>query len=294
MLKKLLIGFVVLVAVLIVVIVMQPGTFHVERTASIAGTPEAIYPHIVDLHAMNEWNPWMKLDPNLKLTYEGPASGVGASYGWDGNANVGAEEVEEHLLLQRAREFVDETLVRAPDGHGLGNCGGRPDRRDEERKAWCLTTATEDAQVQDRQRRRDHERHRDDPPEPGRLRDQRGDRDRPAPRQRRRCEEPRYSPGDDDAPAAFRRRTDRLRNYARNHSPFGRTRNIGGFAMGFGPSAVCDISLNTKLSPEDRARYQDTRVIREKARLRLAFFVARNFGVSVPARASSSVHHAPK
>jgi len=32
--------------------------------------------------------------------------------------------------------------------------------------------------------------------------------------------------------------------------------------MGFGPSTVCDISLNTKLTPEQRATFQDTRVIR--------------------------------
>lgn len=33
--------------------------------------------------------------------------------------------------------------------------------------------------------------------------------------------------------------------------------------MGFGPSSVCDISLNTRLSPEDRERFQNTRTIRE-------------------------------
>lgn len=33
--------------------------------------------------------------------------------------------------------------------------------------------------------------------------------------------------------------------------------------MGFGPGAVCDISLNTSLTPEQRERFQNTRVIRE-------------------------------
>ena len=33
--------------------------------------------------------------------------------------------------------------------------------------------------------------------------------------------------------------------------------------MGFGPSSVCDISLNTRLAPEDRERFQNTRTIRE-------------------------------
>lgn len=33
--------------------------------------------------------------------------------------------------------------------------------------------------------------------------------------------------------------------------------------MGFGPSSVCDISLNTRLAPEDRQRFQNTRTIRD-------------------------------
>jgi uncharacterized protein len=33
--------------------------------------------------------------------------------------------------------------------------------------------------------------------------------------------------------------------------------------MGFGSGAVCDISLNTKLTPEQRERYQNTKVIRD-------------------------------
>ena len=33
--------------------------------------------------------------------------------------------------------------------------------------------------------------------------------------------------------------------------------------MGFGPSSVCDISLNTRLTAEERERFQNTRTIRE-------------------------------
>ena len=33
--------------------------------------------------------------------------------------------------------------------------------------------------------------------------------------------------------------------------------------MGFGPSVVCNISLNTSLTPAERAKYQSTRVINE-------------------------------
>jgi hypothetical protein len=45
------------------------------------------------------WNPWEKIDPNMKLTYEGPPAGVGASYAWVGNKDVG----EGRMTITAAR-----------------------------------------------------------------------------------------------------------------------------------------------------------------------------------------------
>src|SRR5262249_7146798 len=42
-----------------------------------------------DFHAWPAWSPWEKLDPQMKKTFEGPASGVGAKYAWTGNDKVG-------------------------------------------------------------------------------------------------------------------------------------------------------------------------------------------------------------
>jgi hypothetical protein len=33
---------------------------------------------------MNEWSPWVKMDPDMVVQYEGPESGVGAHSFWDG------------------------------------------------------------------------------------------------------------------------------------------------------------------------------------------------------------------
>jgi hypothetical protein len=42
-----------------------------------------------DFHAWRAWSPYEALDPQLKRSYDGPASGVGARYGWSGNAKAG-------------------------------------------------------------------------------------------------------------------------------------------------------------------------------------------------------------
>lgn len=90
--KKLLIALAVvagLVLVLVVIVAMQPPHFRIARSITIAATPEAVYEQVNDYHNWSVWSPWEKLDPNMKRTYEGPASGKGAAYSWVGNDGVG-------------------------------------------------------------------------------------------------------------------------------------------------------------------------------------------------------------
>jgi hypothetical protein len=89
MLKKILFAVAAALAVLVLVIALQPATFHVERSALIAAPPEVVRARVDDFHSWSAWSPWEKLDPNMKRSYEGPPSGVGAKYAWVGNNEVG-------------------------------------------------------------------------------------------------------------------------------------------------------------------------------------------------------------
>jgi hypothetical protein len=93
----LLIGFVVVVA-------MQPADFRITRSTKVAAPADAVFPHVNDLSQWRAWSPWENLDPDLKRTYEGPASGVGASYGWVGNSQVG--EGRMTITESKANELV--------------------------------------------------------------------------------------------------------------------------------------------------------------------------------------------
>jgi uncharacterized protein YndB with AHSA1/START domain len=89
MILKILIGASILVAVLSVVIALQPATFHIERSVAIAAPPERAFSQVVDFHQWATWSPFDKLDPDMKKTYTGAPSGVGAIYAWAGNAKAG-------------------------------------------------------------------------------------------------------------------------------------------------------------------------------------------------------------
>src|SRR6266705_3643152 len=90
MLKKILIVLVVLIAGLLIVVALRPADFRVERSATIAAPAQALFEQVNDHHNFNKWNPFLKLDPNVKNTYSGPDSGVGAVCSWDGNKDIGA------------------------------------------------------------------------------------------------------------------------------------------------------------------------------------------------------------
>lgn len=63
--------------------------YVVSRSATIQASPEVIYDHLDDFTTWALWNPWDPLDPEMKKTLEGPESGVGAAYTWEGNDKVG-------------------------------------------------------------------------------------------------------------------------------------------------------------------------------------------------------------
>lgn len=93
MFKKVLLGIVVLVVVLVavflVMVMLQPSQYHIERTATINAPAPVVFAQVNDFHKWNAWSPWANIDPNMKQTYEGQASGVGAMYSWVGNSDVG-------------------------------------------------------------------------------------------------------------------------------------------------------------------------------------------------------------
>jgi len=85
---------VVLLAGLLGFAATRPDTFRYQRTASINAPPQKILPLILDFHNWTYWSPWEKLDPALRRTYGGAASGKGAVYEWEGNKKAGQGRME--------------------------------------------------------------------------------------------------------------------------------------------------------------------------------------------------------
>ena len=67
--KPLLIGLAALIVLLLVIALFLPSAAHVERSASIAAPPAAVFDVVNSLKRFNEWSPWFEIDPAARFTY---------------------------------------------------------------------------------------------------------------------------------------------------------------------------------------------------------------------------------
>jgi uncharacterized protein YndB with AHSA1/START domain len=119
MLKTALIVIVVAVAGILAFAATKPDTFVVQRTTTIKAPPEKIFPLIDDYRGWAAWSPWEKLDPAMKRTFSGPASGKGAVYAWEGNRDVGAGRMETTDSAPPSRVVIKLDFLKPFEAHNV-------------------------------------------------------------------------------------------------------------------------------------------------------------------------------
>jgi uncharacterized protein YndB with AHSA1/START domain len=121
MFKKIALVIVVLIAGILLYATTRPDTFQVQRSAAIKAPPEKVFPLINDFKRWDAWSPWEKKDPAMKRTFSATTSGKGASYGWEGNREVGKGRMEitestpssaVALKLEFQEPFESQSAVR--------------------------------------------------------------------------------------------------------------------------------------------------------------------------------------
>ncbi len=115
-------------------------TFRVERSIDIAAAADRIAPLIEDFRAWRSWSPYEQCDPGMKRSYGAIGRGPGASYGWEGNKNVGAGQME---LLQSSpsRIVIDLRFLKPFKAHNQAEFTLQP-QGSSTRLAWAMTGPT--------------------------------------------------------------------------------------------------------------------------------------------------------
>ena len=129
MLKKILLGLLVLIAAILLFATTRPDTFHVERSATIAAPPEVVFARVAKFGEWNAWSPWAKLDPGMKQSFGGTDGTIGATYDWSGNSKVGKGRMTLAAIEPPSRvviklEFLEPFASTSEASFTLASQGG--------------------------------------------------------------------------------------------------------------------------------------------------------------------------
>lgn len=108
MVRNIVIGLVVLVAVAAGVAFLLPQNVHVERSAVIGASPDQVFAVVNDLTRSKEWGPWYKREPDMELKFDGPPAGVGAKLSWKSKTEgEGSQEIIESTPFSTIKTKLD-------------------------------------------------------------------------------------------------------------------------------------------------------------------------------------------
>jgi len=150
MLEKILVGLAVAVLGSVVVVALQPAEYRVARRATIDAPPATVFAEVNDLHRFQRWNPFARLDPAARNTFEGAPVGTGAALAWSGNSRIGegrltiTESRPAELVRMRLdfiRPFASSSVADftfAAEGGGTGVTWSMTGRRNFIAKAMGL------------------------------------------------------------------------------------------------------------------------------------------------------------
>lgn len=138
-------GVIILLIVVYAVIAMIAfgGNYHYEKSMVIKAPKEKVWQQVSSMQAFNQWNPWMKLDPGMKITYSGNSGEVGDKYCWDSkndDAGAGCQELKEVIPGQKQKT---EMIFKRPfDGQATSEITLSPEGNDT-KVTWTMDAEQE-------------------------------------------------------------------------------------------------------------------------------------------------------
>jgi hypothetical protein len=106
----------------------QPDGFVIGRSVTIAAPTGSVYRFVGTISEWESWSPWKARDPALTSSYEGPATGAGATWIWTsldgGSGRMTLTEASPESGVRYQMSFLGYSaestgaLTLSPDGNG--------------------------------------------------------------------------------------------------------------------------------------------------------------------------------
>jgi Polyketide cyclase / dehydrase and lipid transport len=117
MIQTILIIIAVIIAAVLIYVAAKPNDFQIQRSTGIKAKPDKLFSLINDLHNMQTWSAWEKVDPAMKRNYSGEASGKGAKYAWEGNKEIGQGTMEITESIPNTKVSLNMHFIKPFEGH---------------------------------------------------------------------------------------------------------------------------------------------------------------------------------
>ena len=108
-------GLVALWVALLLVGLVLPGHYRVERSTLVSASPGGVYPLVGDLRAWSRWGVWFERDPAMKISYSPVTDEVGSWSSWtsksqgDGKMTITLARPSE--AFEYRMDFADMGMV---------------------------------------------------------------------------------------------------------------------------------------------------------------------------------------
>lgn len=118
----------IVVLVVLGLLSLLPSQFDVAHSIEIEGSQEDVYSYLVNLESWPEWNPWLAIDPETKVTFSGIPGIVGSAIEWDGEKTGKGrlllvnlqepEHIDTQLIFHEPRTFTANGYLQiSPEVH---------------------------------------------------------------------------------------------------------------------------------------------------------------------------------
>ncbi|MEP2937312.1 MAG: SRPBCC family protein [Gilvibacter sp.] len=92
-----------IIALLIILVLVAPKTYHVSRDMHIDKPKNEVFNYLQYVKNQDNWSPWKSKDPDMTQSFEGTDGTVGFISKWEGNKDVGTGEQEIKSITPNER-----------------------------------------------------------------------------------------------------------------------------------------------------------------------------------------------
>ena len=94
-----------IIALILIIPLFLPSNFHVERSVIIERSPERVFQTAIDMSQRAKWDPWIEMEPDVKMEVTMKPEIIGSGYYWKGDT-IG----EGRITI---KEFVPNELIKS-------------------------------------------------------------------------------------------------------------------------------------------------------------------------------------